>query len=165
MMGILLDGDGYRQTKNTRDREIAQIGVLKNLGWNLCRVWTIDWWDNRDKELNKILNNLNQLKTEAEQRLEQKKADEDAHKAENTKREAEAQRIKAELEAQAAEVIAEDEEADKEKRTAEAPVIISSEESKKRTENKAVEFTVPEKKADPIIDTRMFGRHFRSEHS
>lgn len=27
LMGILLDGDGYRQTKNTRDREIAQIGV------------------------------------------------------------------------------------------------------------------------------------------
>lgn len=156
MMGILLDGDGYRQTKNTRDREIAQIGVLKNLGWNLLRVWTIDWWDNRDKELNMILSKLNQLKEEAERKFEQQKAEEEARKAEEAAREAEAQRLKAELEAQAAEVIAEDEEADKEKRTVEAPVIVSSEESKEKTENKTVEFTVPEKKAEPIEDPTGF---------
>ncbi len=150
MMGILLDGDGYRQTKNTRDREIAQISVLKNLGWTLCRVWTIDWWDNRDRELKKILNKLNQLKEEAERLLEQKKAEEEARKAEEAAREAEAQRLKEELQKQAAEVIAEDEEADREKRTVEAPVIISTEESKEQTENKPVEFTVPEKKPEPI---------------
>ncbi len=121
MMGILLDGDGYRQTKNTRDREIAQINVLKNLGWNLLRVWTIDWWDNRDKELNKILSKLNQLKEEAEGKLEQQKAEEVKRNAEEVARKTEEQRLKAELEVQAAEVIAEDEEADREKRIVEAP--------------------------------------------
>ena len=44
LMGILLDGDGYKQSTNTRDREVAQIGALENLGWTLRSVWTIDWW-------------------------------------------------------------------------------------------------------------------------
>ena len=152
MLGILLDGDGYRQTKNTRDREIAQIGVLKNLGWNICRVWTIDWWDNREKELNKILNKLTQLKAVAEKRVEEKQAEEEAQKAEIAAREAEAQRVKAELVEQAAEVIAEDEEAEKEIRTVEAPVIESREEVKEKTEKKPVEITVPEDK--PEVDDK-----------
>ena len=53
--GILLDGESYDTAKTTRDREIAQINVLNNLGWKILRVWTMDWWDNRNKELKKIL--------------------------------------------------------------------------------------------------------------
>ena len=122
MLGILLDGDGYRQTKNTRDREIAQISVLKDLGWDICRVWTIDWWDNREKELNKILKKMNELKAESERRLEQKKAEEEARRAALELHEAEAKRLKAELEEQVAEVVAEEEEANKEKRSIETRV-------------------------------------------
>ena len=55
LCGILLDGDTYETAKTTRDREIAQISVLNNLGWIILRVWTMDWWDNRKKELKKIL--------------------------------------------------------------------------------------------------------------
>ena len=116
MMGILLDGDGYRQTKNTRDREVAQIGVLKHLGWTLCRVWTIDWWDNREKELNKLLTKLEQLKFETEQKIEKQKAAEEARREEEAAREAELMRVKEELQVQAAEVVAEDEEAEKSQR-------------------------------------------------
>ncbi len=123
MMGILLDGDGYRQTKNTRDREVAQIGVLKHLGWNLRRVWTIDWWDNRDKEINKLLSRLDELKAESEAKQAILKAEEEVRKAEEAKREAKVARIKAELESQAAEVVAENEEADKDQRTAIDPFV------------------------------------------
>ena len=130
IMGIMLDGDGYRQTKNTRDREIAQISVLKNLGWTLCRVWTIDWWDNRDRELKKILGKLEQLKAEAEHILEEKKALEEAQKAEIANREEEARKLKEELEKQAAEVIAEDEEADRERKSAEASRVTNLNENK-----------------------------------
>jgi len=55
ILGILLDGNCYGNSKTTRDREIAQIGVLSGLGWTLTRVWTMDWWDNKDKELARIL--------------------------------------------------------------------------------------------------------------
>ncbi len=112
MMGILLDGDGYKQTKNTRDREVAQNGVLKNLGWSLTRVWTIDWWDNRDKVIRKLLSKLDALKLESEKRIEKEKSEEVTRNDEIAARNAEAARVKAELEAQVAEVLAEDEEAE-----------------------------------------------------
>ena len=55
MLGILLDGDTYGAAKTTRDREIAQIGVLEGLGWRIHRIWTMDWWDNAPAELEKLL--------------------------------------------------------------------------------------------------------------
>lgn len=51
LLGIMLDGDSYRQTANTKDREVGQISVLKSLGWELYRIWAMDWWDNSDKEI------------------------------------------------------------------------------------------------------------------
>ncbi|MCM1488587.1 MAG: DUF3320 domain-containing protein, partial [Firmicutes bacterium] len=65
ILGILLDGACYSEAKTTRDREIAQIGVLKGLGWKISRVWTMDWWDNRDKEIKKLLTRLDGLKNGA----------------------------------------------------------------------------------------------------
>ena len=65
LLGILLDGDSYQQSANTKDREIAQISVLEGLGWTLHRVWTMDWWDNREKEIHKLLQILEQKKAEA----------------------------------------------------------------------------------------------------
>lgn len=112
LMGILLDGEGYRKTKNTRDREVAQIGVLNNLGWTLYRVWTIDWWDKREKVLNRILTLLDELKAESQKKHEAEAArGEDAETA-RTKREEAASALRAELERQAAEVIADEEEAE-----------------------------------------------------
>ena len=112
MLGIMLDGDGYRQTKNTRDREVAQLGVLKHLGWSLQRIWTIDWWDNRDKVIKKLQNLLEKLKEDAETRSKNLKAEE--KKRENTVQNEELQQLKNELEKQASEVIAEEKEAEQE---------------------------------------------------
>lgn len=61
LLGILLDGDSYRQASNTKDREVAQKSVLNGLGWKLHRIWTMDWWDNKEKEINKILVTLAEL--------------------------------------------------------------------------------------------------------
>ena len=58
LLGILLDGAGYRSAQTTRDREIAQIGVLRGLGWRILRVWSMDWWDNSRRELDRILEAL-----------------------------------------------------------------------------------------------------------
>ncbi len=62
LLGILLDGDSYGSAKTTRDREIAQINVLYGFGWHVMRIWTMDWWDNRQKEISRILNQLEQIK-------------------------------------------------------------------------------------------------------
>ena len=61
LLGILLDGDGYGMAKTTRDRELAQISVLQGLGWEIHRVWSMDWWDNAEQELACILEKLKEL--------------------------------------------------------------------------------------------------------
>ena len=65
LLGILLDGDSYRVASTTKDREISQISVLKGLGWNLYRVWTMDWWEDSNKEIQKVLDVLKKLKLDA----------------------------------------------------------------------------------------------------
>ena len=63
ILGIMLDGSSYGAAKTTRDREIAQISVLSGLGWNILRVWCMDWWDNSDKELKRILKKLKDIRS------------------------------------------------------------------------------------------------------
>ena len=54
ILGIMCDGDRYRHSGTSRDRNILQESVLKSLGWNVHRVWILDWWENPSKELIRI---------------------------------------------------------------------------------------------------------------
>lgn len=53
-LGILLDGEGYRDTHTTRDREVVQPSVLSALNWQVMRVWSVDWFNNRERVINRI---------------------------------------------------------------------------------------------------------------
>ncbi len=63
LLGILLDGEGYRDTPTTRDREVVQISALKSLGWNVMRVWCIDWYHNKENVIDHIIENIDSAKT------------------------------------------------------------------------------------------------------
>lgn len=62
ILGILCDGKNYYETKSTRDREIVQPNVLQMLHWNIMRVWSVDWYDDKEKVLDRIINKLDSLK-------------------------------------------------------------------------------------------------------
>ncbi|MBR5479103.1 MAG: DUF3320 domain-containing protein, partial [Clostridia bacterium] len=66
LLGIMLDGSTYGAAKTTRDREIAQVSVLNGLGWEILRVWSMDWWDNSEKELKRILAKLQDVKNKVD---------------------------------------------------------------------------------------------------
>ncbi len=59
ILGILCDGGSCRDAKTARDRDISQPGVLRSLGWNLCRVWSLDWFDDPERELDRIRREIN----------------------------------------------------------------------------------------------------------
>ncbi len=61
LLGIICDGRNYYRTPTQRDREICQPGVLKGLGWNLMRVWCIDWFLNRAAITDRITDTIEQL--------------------------------------------------------------------------------------------------------
>lgn len=58
-LGILLDGESYRDTQTTRDREIVQPSVLGALNWRVMRVWSVDWYNNQQRVLDRIAEVLN----------------------------------------------------------------------------------------------------------
>jgi hypothetical protein len=65
ILGILCDGKNYYDTKTTRDREIVQPSVLTLLHWNVMRVWSVDWYENKDKVVSRILSKLDKIKNHA----------------------------------------------------------------------------------------------------
>lgn len=75
LLGIMLDGDTYKRSANTKDREISQINVLNGLGWELHRIWTMDWWDNSRREIEKLMDKLSSL-VNKEKSVEKKENDE-----------------------------------------------------------------------------------------
>ena len=58
ILGILCDGKTYYETKTTRDREIVQPNVMKMLGWRVMRIYSIDWYENREQCIQQILDVL-----------------------------------------------------------------------------------------------------------
>jgi hypothetical protein len=60
-LGILLDGPSYASARTTRDRELSQVDVLKGLGWEIHRIWTVDWWENPRKEVRALLQKLESI--------------------------------------------------------------------------------------------------------
>ena len=58
LLGILCDGRTYYETKTTRDREIVQPSVLRMLNWRVMRVYSIDWYENRERTFQQILDEL-----------------------------------------------------------------------------------------------------------
>ncbi len=60
ILGILCDGRSYFETKTTRDREIVQPSVLQMLHWRTMRVYSIDWYENRERVISQILDELKQ---------------------------------------------------------------------------------------------------------
>lgn len=53
-LGIICDGKNYHCAKTVRDREIVQSNVLHMLGWKICRIWTMDWWENPEGVMQNI---------------------------------------------------------------------------------------------------------------
>ena len=63
LLGIICDGKSYYDTKTVRDREIVQPTVLNMLEWNVMRLWSVDWFENKQGVIDRIVAKLDQLKS------------------------------------------------------------------------------------------------------
>jgi len=72
LLGILFDGHNYEMAGSARDRNIMQTAVLKQLGWKICRIWTLDWWLNKEKVMQDLLAYIGQINlSKTEQRKQE----------------------------------------------------------------------------------------------
>lgn len=72
ILSILLDGMNYFLAETTNDRELVLPKMLESLGWNIFRIWTLDWVENSDDIVEAILEKVNALtlKTDEQERME-----------------------------------------------------------------------------------------------
>ncbi|WP_024794789.1 DUF3320 domain-containing protein [Tomitella biformata] len=47
VIGIECDGAAYHSSKTARDRDRLRESVLRNLGWEIHRIWGLSWWRDR----------------------------------------------------------------------------------------------------------------------
>lgn len=59
ILGILLDGKNCKNSATAKDRFVLQPDILTGLGWNIMRVWSLDWLDNSQKVIDNIAEELN----------------------------------------------------------------------------------------------------------
>lgn len=62
LLAILVDSENYFKISTTNDRELLAPSVLKGLGWNVFRIWTLDWIKNKEKIVVEIKTLLEQIK-------------------------------------------------------------------------------------------------------
>ena len=64
ILGVICDGENYKAAKSCRDREIIQNDVLRLLGWNIHRIWSMDWIENPNKVIIGIIDAIKLALTE-----------------------------------------------------------------------------------------------------
>ncbi len=64
LLAILVDSENYFKISTTNDRELLAPNVLKGLGWNVFRIWTLDWIKNKEKIITEIKTLLEQIKND-----------------------------------------------------------------------------------------------------
>ena len=61
ILGILGDGFPYRHAPTVRDRDRLFPRILTRNGWNLYRLWSIEWFRNPHREIERIIAHLETL--------------------------------------------------------------------------------------------------------
>ena len=55
ILAIECDGASYHSSTTARDRDWLRQKCLKDLGWNIYRIWSTDWFKNRNREIEKLI--------------------------------------------------------------------------------------------------------------
>ncbi|WP_168205891.1 DUF4011 domain-containing protein [Geobacter sp. FeAm09] len=56
ILGVECDGATYHSAKSVRDRDRLRQEILKRKGWRIHRIWSTDWFKNRDIEVQRLVN-------------------------------------------------------------------------------------------------------------
>ena len=83
-LGILLDGPVYAASGTTTSREVSQLSMLKGFGWNIVRIWSLEWWENPDSVFEKLVAIINDSKKAEETPAEETPSDAPSEGTEET---------------------------------------------------------------------------------
>ncbi len=69
--GIECDGMSYHSSETARDRDRLRQQVLEGRGWEIHRVWSTDWFKDRNGQIERLLNLIEQSRERAKRESEQ----------------------------------------------------------------------------------------------
>jgi very-short-patch-repair endonuclease len=61
LLGIEFDGKSYHSGRSARDRDRLRQMTLEKQGWKIHRIWSTDWFKNRDAEVERLLKRVRML--------------------------------------------------------------------------------------------------------
>lgn len=61
LLGIEFDGKSYHSGRSARDRDRLRQMALENQGWVIYRIWSTDWFKNRNAEVDRLLKRVRAL--------------------------------------------------------------------------------------------------------
>lgn len=64
LLGIVCDGKTYGKYSTARDRDRLRQEVLKKLGWRIYRIWSREWNRDRDTQINRLLQHIENLRNQ-----------------------------------------------------------------------------------------------------
>jgi len=59
VLGIEIDSNAYHSSENLLERDIYRNRFLNSRGWNMMRLWSRDWWTDKEKTIELIENRIN----------------------------------------------------------------------------------------------------------
>lgn len=61
ILGIECDGKLYHSSATARERDYHRQRYLESRGWRIHRIWSTNWWSNKDNEIRKIVELVDSL--------------------------------------------------------------------------------------------------------
>jgi len=58
LIGVECDGATYHSARTARDRDFLRQQILRNQGWRLHRLWSTDWFRDRERALQSVLRSV-----------------------------------------------------------------------------------------------------------
>jgi len=62
LLAVECDGATYHSSRFARDRDRLKDEVLKRRGWEVFRIWSTDWFKNRDSVTKRLLSRIDELR-------------------------------------------------------------------------------------------------------
>ncbi|WP_420225572.1 DUF3320 domain-containing protein [Pigmentiphaga litoralis] len=64
LLGIECDGTAYRSARSARDRDRLRQSVLEDHGWRVHRIWSVDWFQRPQEQLDRVVAAIEAAKAE-----------------------------------------------------------------------------------------------------
>ena len=62
ILAIECDGENYYASKSASDRDRLKGEVLRRLGWRVHKIWSVDWYKNREDEVERLFDVISQAR-------------------------------------------------------------------------------------------------------